>query len=77
MTKFKAVSKTLYKLRIRDCQHIVDMIDFNSYIKGLDLSRLTEYCVNHGHNTLKAIISLKQVKSLGLLGLLNVATSTI
>ena len=51
MTKFKAVSKTLCKLRIRDCQHIVDMIDFNSYIKGLDLSRLTEYCVNHGQLT--------------------------
>ena len=27
------------------------MIDFNSYIKGLDLSRLTEYCVNHGRLT--------------------------
>ena len=27
------------------------MIDFNSYIKGLDLSRLTEYCVNHGQLT--------------------------
>lgn len=27
------------------------MIDFNSYIKGLDLSRLTEYCINHGRLT--------------------------
>ena len=27
------------------------MIDFNSYIKGLDLSRLTEYCVNRGQLT--------------------------
>lgn len=27
------------------------MIDFNSYIKGLDLSRLKEYCVNHGRLT--------------------------
>ena len=24
------------------------MVDFNSYINGLDLSRLTEYCINHG-----------------------------
>lgn len=24
------------------------MIDFNSYINGLDLSRLNEYCFNHG-----------------------------
>lgn len=27
------------------------MIDFNSYIKGLDLSRLTEYCINNGRLT--------------------------
>ena len=27
------------------------MVDFNSYINGLDLSRLTEYCVNHGRST--------------------------
>ena len=27
------------------------MVDFNSYINGLDLSRLTEYCVNHGRLT--------------------------
>jgi len=24
------------------------MVDFNSYINGLNLSRLTEYCINHG-----------------------------
>lgn len=38
-------------MRIRDCQHIVDMIDFNSYINGLDLSALNEYCVNLGRLT--------------------------
>ena len=27
------------------------MIDFNSYINGLDLSRLNEYCFNHGQVT--------------------------
>ena len=27
------------------------MIGFNSYINGLDFSRLTEYCVNHGRST--------------------------
>lgn len=27
------------------------MIDFNSYIDGLDLSALKEYCVNHGQLT--------------------------
>ena len=27
------------------------MIGFNSYINGLDLSRLTEYCINHGRLT--------------------------
>lgn len=27
------------------------MIDFNSYIDGLDLSTLKEYCVNHGRLT--------------------------
>lgn len=27
------------------------MIDFNSYIDGLDLSALKEYCVNHGRLT--------------------------
>ena len=32
-------------------QIVVDMIGFNSYINGLDLSRLTEYCINHGRLT--------------------------
>ena len=27
------------------------MIGFNSYINGLNLSRLTEYCINHGRLT--------------------------
>lgn len=54
------------------------MISFNSYIDGLDLSALNEYCVNHGRLTqyAKGDFSSKQVKNLGLLGLLNVATST-
>ena len=54
------------------------MISFNSYIDGLDLSALNEYCVNHGRLTqyAKGDLSSKQVKNLDLLGLLNVATST-
>ena len=33
------------------CQQIVDMTGFSSYINGLDLSALNEYCVNHGRLT--------------------------
>ena len=49
--EYKVVKSTLYyaflAVILYLCQQNVDMTGFNSYIDGLDLSALNEYCVNH------------------------------
>ena len=54
------------------------MIDFNSYIDGLDLPPLTEYCINHGRLTqyTKGDYFIKAGEESRYIGFVECATST-
>ena len=54
------------------------MVGLNTYINGLDLSRLTEYCINHGQlkQYAKGDYFVKEDEESRILPILNVDIST-